>query len=232
MGSVAERQGDGQIGCQVAPDLYQTDVYLAADVIVPYQQPADVDGNVDHNHPLDAVAYREIDTQQLDDTKADVAPHIGRGMAASDNQAGEEVAKRAEGSHDAQQLQQQGALQPLGSEQDDDELAGYQSQAEHGGKRHEGCEAQQLAEYLLLALAVLVGLGKHGLGYAVEHVADERPPHVVPLVGLGVVAYDVSRVLPSQDDAEHVGVDDDHHAGDNQLAAEGKHLLDGREING
>ena len=67
-----------------------------------------------------------------------------------------------------------GTHQPLLGDEDDDELLGHQRQAQHQGKGDEGGEAQQLAQYGLLAVAVFLYLGEHGLGDAVDDVRDER----------------------------------------------------------
>jgi len=94
----------------------------------------------------------------------------------------------------------------------------------------EGKDTKAVKENMFLALAVVISLGKYRLSNAVKHITNQGPSHVVPLIGLSVITHNISSIFSSQNDGEHIGVDDIHDVRDYKFAAEDKHLFNRTKV--
>ena len=190
----------------------------------PDEQPANVYCHKNTEHPLQAEGIHRTGGRQLQQAQADGIPHVHGRMPAADDQIGEKAGDGNEGSPHAKQLQDGRTRQPFLGNGNDNQFLGYQAQTKHGGKGNESGEAEQLAEDVELALAVVGNAGKDRLGNAIDHVGNERMAHTVPFVGLRKVAHFLGRIELTQHNRKEIVVENGEEVGHKQLAGSAKFL--------
>ena len=151
---------------------------------MPHQHPCQLNHDEPFHHRPHAKGSKE--QGHADDTteEGDRAEHVNRTAAMREQHILENRNQWHERPADAEILDDAGTLYPSVGDGGCDKLYCHQREAEEQGETQEGCEADEFAQDVKLAIAVFAGNDHHGLRYLAEHSLQQIDTFVVPLVGL------------------------------------------------
>ena len=202
------RQGrDAQKRQNVAAGLHVGNAQFATYESVPNERPTQVDEGVDAEHRENAEGRRNHEREQLCDHERRQSPHVGARTAAAQQELRVEGGDGEERAAHAEDGEHGGAFEPFLPDGQHDEFARNGGDAQHHGKGEKGGEAEHLAKHPHLLLRVVAALDKKRLRHTVHHARDDGMPHVVPLVGLVVVAHHDGGVKAAEHDGKEIVVE-------------------------
>ena len=191
---------------------------------LPDKEPQQIDDHEEDDHRIYPQRVQHDEPDPDDDAEQHGAPKVDVGTALTDGQVAVERGDGHKGTIDAEDAQQRGTLQPTFSGHQVEEVAGDESQAEHGREGDEGDETQHLAEDIAVAPTVVTDTGQHGLGHIGHHAIDGVDALVVPTAGIGVDTGRMGAVETPQEHAEGMGVELREEVGSEEFATESEHL--------